>query len=365
MTPFVDELARAVVDGDSAAAITARASLVEWLQSASVSGAGVLPGEQCGRDDLPQRPDVYLISSGDGSIVYVGLALDVRHRFLNPNYGHLTPMNKCRSRHVVSDPGFEIRVLNLPLDGLSDDELALSLARSEIGTYVHLVRGGFEVVNSVATLGRVGLSRGSPVVLCDLSTGTYVMCDSLDSAGRFLGTTALPAVVHGYQRTALGHVARWATAHELEAEIPYDHRGVASGPEVLALVEAVPSGVEWRGKGRNAGFDWIVGPLSADDISKLARFSRARYARDIPRSAFNGVSWESRSGGWQCRAKMGPGSKDLWQTRRKDWVSDVDAAVFREEKIRSEGWEIFNTGRYASNADALNAHFGTARFTPW
>ena len=350
------------MNGDGAAAIDARSELLQWIaepQSAVDRFSSIPPTPV---DALPNSPAVYLISSSTSH--YVGLALDVRHRFWNPDYGHLTPANRCRSRHVLEQGDVVVRLLEQPTG--NDDHVRKALSVGEIRAFAELTTAGHVVVNSVATLGRVGESTGAPVVLCDYVAQVYIYCDSLIAAQRFLDSTALPAVVHGYQRTALGHTARWALPHEVDAlaeSVPSN--GVFKGQSVDDAVNSAPSRVEWRGAGRNAGFAWTSGPLTSADCEHLASYQRGRYQQEIPKSAFNGVSWESSRGRWQCRAKTGPGSKDLWQTSRLAWTSDVDAAVYREERIRAEGWESFNTGRYASNAVALNAALGEQRYESW
>jgi len=358
----VDGLADAVLAGESATAIGARKALTDWITGAAplgIDSSGIAPIDPA---QLPHEAAVYLISSVSG--VYVGLALDVHHRFWNAEYGHLTPANKCRSRLVLDARDVEVRLLMRPMG--SRDFVEQALSRGEIAIYAALAVAGEKVVNSVATLGRVGESTGAPIVLCDYVKNEYVYCDALIVGTRLLKSTALPAVVHGYQRTALGHAARWALPHEVDqlAELVPDS-GVVRGAVVADAVRAVENQVQWDGKGRNAGFIWHAGPLTDDDCEQLRRYGRGRYGADVPQSSFNGVSWEKRRQRWQCRAKTGPGPKELWQTSRMEWTSDVTAAIFREEKIREEGWETFNTGRYASNADALNEILDEERFTAW
>ena len=360
------DLCNAVLSGDSAASAVARAALVGALESAGPGEQVALPGAVVLPHELPRTPDVYVISSADGRSVYVGLALDVHHRFHNRDYGHLTPNNRCRSRHVMATGQHEIRLLGVA-DGVTGrPELEKCLSLAEITTYVSLRRAGFGVVNATFTLGRVGESSGSSVVLCNHETGEYVFCETLDAANKFAGTTALPAVVHGYQRTAVGHAARWATPDESEAFDTHEFdNGIIRGDAVQAVIGGLPSRVDWTGTGRNAQFAWTAGPLSARDIEQLNKYSRARYRSDIPTSEFRGVSWESRSQGWQTRAKTGHGAKDLWQTRRRSWVTDLDAAIFREEKIVENGWQVFNTGAYASNSARINELLGFERCAGW
>lgn len=360
------DLCTAVLSGDSAASALARAALVGALDSAGPGEKIALPGTVVPPGGLPKKADVYVISDDAGQNVYVGLALDVHHRFHNHDYGHLTPNNRCRSRHIIASGECVIRLLGVA-DGIAGrTELEQCLSLAEITTYVALRRAGYGVVNAAFTLGRVGESSGSSVVLCDHETGEYVFCETLDAANKFADTTALPAVVHHYQRTAVGYAARWATPDEVEAFDGLElTNGVLRGDTVQGIIGALPSRVDWDGSGRNAQFTWVAGPLSAHDIEQLNKYSRARYRSDIPTSEFRGVSWESRSQGWQTRAKTGHGSKDLWQTRRRAWTTDLDAAIFREEKIIENGWQAFNTGAYASNSARINELLGVERFAGW
>lgn len=361
-----DSLCTAVLSGDSAASAAARASLIGALETAGPGDKIDLPGVVVEPHMLPKEPDVYLISDASDQTVYVGLALDVHHRFHNSDYGHLSPNNRCRSRLIFATGDFNIRLLGVT-EGLSGrEEVEKRLSLTEITTYVALRRSGFDVVNASFTLGRVGESSGSSVILCNHETGEYIFCETLDAANRFADTTALPAVVHHYQRTAVGFAARWATPDEAEAlDGQVLIKGILRGDSVQKLIGGLPSRVEWAGMGRNANFKWVAGPLSVRDIEQLNKYSRARYRSEIPTSEFCGVSWESRSGGWQTRAKTGHGAKDLWQTRRKSWTTDLDAAIFREEKIIENDWQIFNTGAYASNYALINELLGYERFSGW
>jgi hypothetical protein len=366
----VAELASSVSAGRSDLAIPARAKLATALQSAAPQQTDLLDLPPVAPTAIPSRPGVYIISSGDGQFHYVGLALDLHWRFHNPDYGHLSANNHTRSAPLVADGRQVIRLIRVwsldPTIASHDAGVRGALARLEIESYVGLILSSAHVVNSASMLGRVGESTGTPVILCAHATGNYLYCDSLSMAVQQAASTAIPAVVHGYQRTAVGYAARWATELEVDLLAPESiTNGVVAGEPVLRAVNAERRSVDWSGVGRNAGFRWLSGPLSSEDLDHLTRYGRARYERDIPRSRFNGVSWESRSGGWQCRAKTGFGPKDLWQTRRRDWLTDLDAAVFREERILAQGWQRFNVGRYASNAEEINRAVGDHRYRAW
>lgn len=361
-------LAEAVIAGKASQAECVRRELTRTLAHAAVTPA--LHLRTLDRRDLPERPGVYVISSTRGSGHYVGLAFDIRHRFLNPLYGHLTRNNKSRSSKLVADGAFEIRVARLfdqePGRAARDPETRFSLSKLEIQTYADLVMSGARALNTVGLLGRVGQSPGSPVLLCAYSSDEYVYCDSLIEAVRFARSNAVPAVVYGYQRTAVGFGARWATIAEAEALTEeVDDAGVVRGRRVAAVAGAEATWAHWSGIDRGAHFEWRAGTLTSADLARLKLCARDRYSKSAPSSRFNGVSWHRHLNGWQCRAKSGPGPKELWQTTRRHWVDDLDAADFRERKILLEGWQAFNQGRCASNAESINRLVGEARYQAW
>lgn len=363
---LVARLAAATVDGRNAESTLLRAQLQTALSRA-------LPGPiernwpSVPAVDLPDRPGVYVISSTTSDEHYVGLALDIHFRFWNERYGHLSQRNKARSQRLIDRGDFAVSLpFLLPRDEPGQTD-RFELSRREIQTYVEITAGGGRVVNSLALLGRVGQSRGSPVIVVDCATGLYTFADSTAAARRFAKSTAMYPVLHGYQRTAGGYTARWATPNEAEQLVDdVDAAGFVKGAKVMELVVSDPSRVEWNGVGRASTFRWISGPLSAIDRERLLRYSRQAYVKPpgprLPR--FHGVSWDRREEKWQCRAKTGPGPKDLWQIGSRQW-SELEAAATREEKVRAERWERFNSGRYASNAAQLNEELGEARFTGW
>jgi len=220
---------------------------------------------------LPDRPGVYVISSENRH--YVGLAFDIRHRFLNPLYGHLSAQNKSRSHSLVANRPFEIRAVVLldqsPNLAARDPASRLRLATTEIQTYFELTLEGRRPVNVAGLLGRLGQSPGSPVFLCDCASGEYVYCNSLIPAVRFVHSNALPAVLYGYQRTAAGFAARWATIAEAETLSDTGDSEVIRGPEVEAVASEVPSSVTWSGATRTASFEWRAGPLRSSDLHRL------------------------------------------------------------------------------------------------
>lgn len=356
------ELALAVVEGRGLDAAGLRADLGRTLHGRSRSGeAPDWPVVSIA--DLPSSPGIYVISSTQSDKHYVGLALDLRDRFLNEKYGHLAPKNRSRAAGLIDSGTFCVRVPHV----LTADASRLGmveLSRREIETYVVLVSAGARVINSLPMLGRIGETAGVPVVLCDCVQGTYAFTDSLAAAKRLVGSSGVMAVVYSYSWTSRGYAARWATT--AERELLGDlvgPRGVITDARVAAVVALAGRDVEWVGSGRSAGFNWRAGPLSDEDRSRLARYRRAPYARRAS-STFRAVTWSSRNQAWQCRAKSGSRRSDVWQSGRKAWTP-LDAAIAREEKIHAEGWEVFNIGRYASNAEAINVALGTKRFMRW
>lgn len=304
-----------------------------------------------------------MISSGSADEHYVGLALDLNDRFHNATYGHLAPKNKSRAARLIASGSYYVQVPHIALDegGVHG---RVQLSRLEIETYVRLVASGGYLINSLAMLGRVGETPGNPVIVCDCASGTYVFADSVAAASRLARSRGLFAVVHGYQRTAGGYAARWATAAERASLADrVGPSGLLTGALVKSLVTRYPRNVVWAGTGRSGRFQWITGPLTSADLDRLARYRRTRYMRHAP-TGYRAVSWSARNNHWRCRARTGPDPKKIWQIGRRGWTP-LDAAIAREKKIRAEGWEHFNSGLCGSNADAINAALGAAPFRPW
>lgn len=357
------QLAEATVGGDAETAARLRGEFALALgplagshSSLSVNLTEVAAG------DLPEAPGVYVIKASD--LAYVGLATDLHHRFHNTDYGHLTPNNRTRSREVLAKGNATINLI--PLEGLpfEPDALRLALSHAEIHTYAQLVMSGLSVTNAISTLGRTSGSPSSPVVLCRLDKGDYIYCDSIMVAQKVVGSSAIPAVLHGYQRTAVGYTVRWATAGEAEAigdDLPDE--GFLDGASIVEIVALETSRVEWEGTGRNAKYVWSSGPLSDADREHLLKYGRASYDVSTPKSGFLCVD-RVKGGGWHIRAKREYGRAPMWQQTNRTWTA-LEAAIAREEQILAQGWQAFNFGRYASNADAINAALGENRYTAW
>ena len=362
LTTAIASLSRAITGGRPAEAAVARYEFERLLRETPRNAevrptlVPVLP------EGLPRSPGIYVI--GVGQMAYVGLALDIHHRFHNREYGHLTEANKTRSRLVLAMPDPSIFVCELEEPPREPTARRDWLSMQEIEAYARLVVAGYTLTNAMAMLGRASDVDTSPVLACDLDTGAYILCESIAAAVELVGSTAVPAVLHGYQRTALGFAARWATDDEAEAVLDrVDESGWFRGPELDAAVTAVGHSVELTGTGRYATYSWTQGPLSQEDRARLRRFSRSSYKSGERQTEFLGID-PIASGGWQFRAKKGPTFRELCQVRRREW-SELDAAIAREERIRSEGWEPFNTGRYGSNAQAINRRLGRDAYAPW
>jgi hypothetical protein len=379
-TPMIKksrELAKAIIDGNSAVVGELRAALATERAEATITG---LSGElapiaqlppSISAKELPNVPGIYLISSLQENIHYIGLAIDIKERFYSPGYGHLVN-NKCRSAIVIETQKFEIRILRA-FDPKTES-LDLELAHSEILLHTVLTVAGLRFVNSESMLGRVGGGVGAALIVCEIATGRYYFFGSTSLAVEVTGSTALPAVAHAYQNTAAGYAVRWATdteivlAEEVGGGSSVPRAGLQLDPETSERIASTSASVvAFEGKGRNASVRWTSGLLPTETLAHFRTFSRGGTykANSLPKSGFNGVSWDSHASCWQCRAKSGPGPKDLWHTGRRSWGSPLDAAIAREEKVAAEGWQKWNIDRYASNATEINRMLGTPRFKGW
>ncbi|MEC7946309.1 MAG: hypothetical protein VX265_02005 [Myxococcota bacterium] len=316
-----------------------------------------------------RQSGVYCILGADGQRAYVGLAEDFHRRFSHGmgrhgphcaagcgHFGHF--VNPTAGARDLGLPDADCTVLlleRLPHEGFA-------ICQAEIDWYWLFRANGWQdwgatrgprMTNRVSALGAKG-GACRPVVCQDLQTGVATLFPSLTEAGEVLGFPHGPAaaVVAGWQKSADGFSHRYATAAEVETgEIRAGRGGVWSHGDTPVSVEAA---------NRNSRLRWVDGVLSAADRALLRASRRAAYDKDGPTSGLRGVSWHKR-GGWQCRARKGPSSKDLWQVGpRKAWRSDIDAALVREDMIREQGWQPFNRGRtHGSNAAALNAVLAT------
>lgn len=303
---IVGELVDALYAGRSLDAARLRSELD--VMASHLVATAPLPLVEVAVSDLPNGPGIYVIRSSTYS--YVGLATDVHHRFHNVEYGHLTKGNRSRSRLVLEDPAATVLLVADELGQLSGEALSRELSRREIRAYALLRSTGAVLVNSLAMLGRSPATKSSPVVLCDLSTGEVQFAESLAAATQFVGSSALPAVVHGYQKTAVGYAARWATEAEGDAllELCAD-AGLASGAAVDRVVSLVDRDVQWTGSGRNSGFRWAAGQLSDSDRAALSSIRRGAY-QTSGKSSFKGVD-RVKGGGWHIRAKRNTAGRPL------------------------------------------------------
>jgi len=358
---LIGALAEAIIQGRGNEARALRAHLAEALSKMAPQPLPVWPRVTIA--ELPPAPGIYVITSVEKNEHYVGLALNLRDRFHDTTYGHLAAASRTRARSLVRSGAFAIRLPHV-LDRVPVDVDAVALSRLEIETYVSLVLGGARTLNSLAMLGRVGETEGIPVTLCECDTDSYLFSDSLSAASRLVTAPALRAAVYGYQRTAGGYAVRWSTQSEIESlkSLTRPH-SILVGPVVRDAVARDASDVQWTGQGRNGSFRWIAGLLSESDRERLGRYRRGDYTRREP-SGYFAVAWNERNKAWQCRAKTALDPRKLWITGHRTWTP-LDAAIAREEKIRAEGWQAFNSGRYGSNADLINAALGQQRFRPW
>jgi hypothetical protein len=161
-----------------------------------------------------------VISSANNDEHYVGLALDLRERFHNPTYGHLSAKNKSRSRLLLGSDCYSVRlphVMGADFSLRGKHAARVWLSHREIEDYVLLVLVGLRVCNTFALLGRVGETPGSPVMMAKCGTAEYFSADTAFAASRFAKSRGLFAVLGHYQRTAGGFSARWARPGEAEA----------------------------------------------------------------------------------------------------------------------------------------------------
>lgn len=356
-----DAFARATVDGDGVTATELRAQFSDLV--------GHLPAdapftafealEPVDAKDLPHSAGIYVITGADAH--YVGLSSDIHGRFHNRDFGHLQPTNKCRSHHIIDTGEYEIRVIDVPGDP-ADPNYKYALATAEIRTFAQLAATGKYVNNAISALGKVGNSSGAPVITCNLETGEYRFYDSVATTTRNLGT-GIPAALHGYQRTAQGHVVRWASPSEQEALLEHlDRRGRVTGDDVMATVAKEQQILHSEGEGRTAKINWGGGLLPDSARTGLAKYSRGSYNKDLPASGYSAVTYNSAADKWQARVKTGPGPKEFTS---KYFATAAEAAQWREQKVQEGGLQSFNTGRYSSNAEKLNQEAGKRAFPGW
>lgn len=344
-------LAHASVTGDSATSAGARKELHDFIATMPTDAACTAFDEleNIEPENLPHTPGIYIITGEDAH--YVGLSNDVHTRFHIPEYGHLSYNNKCRSQYIINDGNFELRVIPFTTP-TSSDTYHHELAKAEIVTYARLAATGKYVNNSISTLGKVGNSVGTPVVTCSLEDGSYEFYESAAAAQRRYGG-AISAILGGYQRTTSGVAARFATPAEQEQLLEsLDRRGRVTGVEVAQAVASQRSDFALTDNTRTAKLSWSAGALPDESRAQLAKYSRGSYNKNNPASGYNAVSYNSGANAWGARVKTGSGPKDFVG---KTFATPSEAALWRETYVAENNLQSYNTGRYASNADLLNA----------
>ena len=328
-----------------------------------------------------RRAGIYLIKQEGLKRAYVGLASDFSSRFFNGKddcktncprgcscYGHInsTPRT-CRSHWIIeSGDNFEVYCLQ---EMRYESE---RVCQAEIDWYYILVELGFEMVNADWALGVAGFN-GRPIVSVSLLTGEYFFFLTITEGATLLlpdhsgGGGAIGPMISGFQNQLNGYTHRYATEEELDT---YQGRR-----EISDLISSFDSDSRMIAGPRGGRLEWSMGPLDIETLNSLRETHRGVYdTEEDPRTELNGISWlksrnssKSVSGRWQVRAKRSSNSKDIHQTNRKEWVENqlLTAAIYRERKIIAEGWQEWNTGRYASNADWINRQLGENLFTDW
>lgn len=334
-------------------------------------------------DDLrgDRRAGIYLIKIVDSNRAYIGLASDFSSRFFNGKddckarcpsncscYGHInsTPTT-CRSHRIIeSGQKFEVFCL------MEMEYETQRVCQAEVDWYYILLELGYEMVNADWALGVAGFN-GRPIVSVSLLTGEYFFFLTITEGATVLlpdhsgGGGAIGPMISGFQNQLNGYTHRYATEEEVDT---YQGRR-----EISDLISSFDTDSRMISGPRGGRLEWSMGPLDIETLNSLRETHRGVYdTEDDPRTELNGISWlKSRnssisvSGRWQVRAKRSSNSKDIHQTNRKEWVENqlLTAAIYRERKIIAEGWQEWNTGRYASNADWINRQLGKNLFTDW
>jgi len=352
---------------------------------------------------LDKRSGIYLIWEKKGNSAYVGMTADFSYRFFHGKpdhkqncvnctcHGHInaTPVT-CTSHHVInSKNGFHVSILE------TMKYEPMSVCQAEVDWYYILKAQGLNMVNRDWALGNPHFS-GIPIVSCNLKTEEYSFSpNQIGAAVHCYGKTTGGA---GYvdvcakkrQNQQSGFTHRIATEKEMEIykttrniteliqgltrEVSWSRR-TARELEV-DLSEACPGcrdDTQSHPK-RTFVLDWGDGPLSKLDLEHLRQTMQGKYEKSDVKTTLNGISWlKSRTDKkyvprWQVRARRSStDSKDLFQTSRKQWSEEnlLDAAIYRENKIRESGWIDHNKGNYGSNAEWINIQLGVTIYVDW
>lgn len=340
---------------------------------------------------------IYLICEKETKRAYVGLAEKIGPRFYHGKpdhalrcddgcscWGHITATPEtCRSHQIInSENGFFVYILTRI--GYSGDRIS----QCETDWYYILLEHGFDMVNADWNLGKKGYV-GRPVVCVNIRTGDYLHFPTISNAaseiyedsnaGR-ISSCLMRKMEYGVwvmsQKQNGGYSFRYSTPEEIEIfqderniteaikefesrVIWYDNRDIINLSETckgcLNRLEACE---------RKYGLSWDGGAFSKTELAHILDTS---YGKPRKSWWFVGVPWKSSANppGWQCNAhRERDGGGRIWQSGPlAEWREpsrlfnhDIEAAIYREEKVRDEGWGDFNqTGlQYRSNAKKIN-----------
>lgn len=351
---------------------------------------------------------IYLIVHENGQTVYVGLAADYHGRFAKGIRKHSEECEPgCGHWGHFADPTTGAVLAGMPngncryfiLENIEHDGFGISQA--EIDWYYLFIANGWsdnrlsenedkKITNSRGSLGAKG-AEVTPCVVCQISTGEHWYFPSQTSAQDYfqefnedwrksIGARVIGVSIEGKQNQRSGFTARYATPEEIDSGSIVGESDVVwrigkEGPIVPDLRDSCLGCEDQKNRHQMRTFSltWNSGYLSELDLLHLLGTMQGSYEIPIVNTELNGISWlKSRkitdfSPRWQVRARRSSDSKDLFQTNRKEWTEEnlLQAAIYREDKIRKEGWTEYNTGKYASNAAWINRELGKEKYAPW
>ena len=341
---------------------------------------------------------IYLIVAENGLSVYVGLANEFYSRFNSGRTAHTAQCPQdCRHHGHFANPTEGSSRVGMP-DGNcrffiveNIEHQGFGISQAEIDWYYLFLANGWIMRNAVGgeqritnfhpSLGVKG-REAHPCIVLDIESGNHMFFVGQNNAAESLGVLQahLNSSIRHFQTQQGGYTARNASAEEALAGHVIGERDVIwtrgeNGPVINDMREACEgcAGTSERHNMRAFWLTWNGGQLSELDILHLRGTMQGTYEIPTITTELNGISWlKSRTDDdfqerWQIRARRSSDSKDLFQTNRKEWTEAnlLQAAIFREEKIRSEGWTDYNTGKYDSNADWINEQLGREEYTPW